>query len=252
MKRHVTSSTNRPREAAAEFRIGVRSVPYLADHGFQDMVVLPGSFYIEMALSVEHEVSKRVPGVVRNIAFHNPIILSAEDTVIKVDVNDRGDGRVEYVFHEAGIEDDGARPNTRQHAAKLEIERNPPAPRRAGADPFSIEAFQARSHAVVDSEQFYKVLRENGNQYGPRFQNVSAIWRDGDQSLGRLALARRHEEVEPHHLHPSLLDAVVQLLAPFIIGGGQDLCTAIDREGRADGPRFPRCAVGPRHAVALG
>ena len=51
MKHLVTLSTDRPLEASAEFRIGVRSVPYLADHGFQDMVVLPGSFYIEMALS---------------------------------------------------------------------------------------------------------------------------------------------------------------------------------------------------------
>ncbi|HTF14475.1 MAG TPA: hypothetical protein VK643_07380, partial [Burkholderiales bacterium] len=46
--------------ASAEFRVGVGSVPYLADHGFQDMVVLPGSFYIEMALSMERELSKRV------------------------------------------------------------------------------------------------------------------------------------------------------------------------------------------------
>ena len=58
----------------------------------------------------------------------------------------------------------------------------------AGTDAFSIEAFQAQSHAVIGSEQFYKTLRENGNQYGPRFQNVSSIWRAGDQSLGRLSV----------------------------------------------------------------
>src|SRR5206468_7679535 len=78
MKHQVTVSTNRPQEAAAEFRIGVRSVPYLADHGFQDMVVLPGSFYVEMALCVEHEISKRLPGIVRNVTFHRPVILSAD------------------------------------------------------------------------------------------------------------------------------------------------------------------------------
>jgi len=64
---------------------------------------------------------------------------------------------------------------------------------RAGTDAFSIEAFQAQSHAVIDSEQFYKALRENGNQYGPRFQNVSSIWRAGAQSLGRLSVAGQHE-----------------------------------------------------------
>src|ERR1700687_755522 len=110
MKHHVTFSTDRPREASAEFRIGVGSVPYLADHGFQDMVVLPGSFYIEMALCVEREVFKRVPNLVRNVTFHNPIILSAEDTVIKVEVSEHGDGRVEYAFYEAGVDDGSARP----------------------------------------------------------------------------------------------------------------------------------------------
>ena len=110
MKHLVTFSTDGPLEASAEFRIGVRSVPYLADHGFQDMVVLPGSFYIEMALCVDRELSKRVPGLVRNVTFHNPIILSAEDTVIKVEVRDHGDRRVEYMFYEAGVEDGSAQP----------------------------------------------------------------------------------------------------------------------------------------------
>ena len=86
---------------------------------------------------------------------------------------------------------------------------------------FSIEAFQAQSHAVIDSEQFYKTLRENGNQYGPRFQNVSSIWRAGDQSLGRLSVARQDGEIEPHGLHPSLLDSMTQLLAPFVMEKGK-------------------------------
>jgi FkbH-like protein/FkbM family methyltransferase len=221
MKHHVTSSTDRPQEASAEFRIGVRSVPYLADHGFQDMVVLPGSFYIEMALCVDREVSKRVPALVRNVTFHNPIILSAEDTVIRVEVSDHGDGRIEYRFYEAGVDDVSARPPARQYAAKLEIDRNPSTSPRACTDAFSIEAFQMQSHAVIASEQIYKTLRENGNQYGPPFQNVSSIWRAGDQSLGRLCVARQHGEIEPHYLHPCLLDSVTQLLAPFIMEKGK-------------------------------
>lgn len=221
MKHLVTFSAARPLEASAEFRIGVRSVPYLADHGFQDMVVLPGSVYIEMALCVDRELSKRVPGLVRNVTFHNPIILSAEDTLIKVGVRDHGDGRVEYTFYEAGIEDGSTRPPDRQYAAKLEIDRNQTTSPGAGTDTFSIEAFQAQSHAVIDSEQFYKTLRENGNQYGPQFQIVSSIWRAGDQSLGRLSVGRQHREIEPHYLHPSLLDSMTQLLAPFIMEKGK-------------------------------
>src|SRR5438552_10054607 len=196
MKHLVSFSTEQPLEASAEFRIGVRSAPYLADHGFQDMVVLPGSFYIDVALVRYRELFKRVPALVRNVTFQNPIILSAEDTTIRVDVRDNGGGPVEYAFYEAGVEVGSARSPGRQYAAKLEIDRNPSTSPGAGREAFSIEAFQAQSHAVIDSEQFYKKLRENGNQYGSRFQKVSATWRAGDQSLGRISVARQVREIE--------------------------------------------------------
>jgi len=221
MKPLVSFSKDRPLVASAEFRIGVRSVPYLVDHGFQDMIVLPGSFYIHLALVGYRELFKRVPGLVRNMTFQTPIILSAEDTVIRIEVRDNGGGPVEYTFYEADVGDGSARPPVRQFAARLEIDRNPSTFPGAGTEPFSIEAFQAQSHAVIDSEQFYKKLRDNGNQYGSRFQNISAIWRTGDQSLGKLSVARQDSEIEAHYLHPILLDSITQLLAPFIMEKGK-------------------------------
>jgi len=249
MKHLVTFSTDRPLEAAAEFRFGVRSVPYLADHGFQDMVVLPGSFYIEMALCVDRELSKRVPGLVRNVTFHNPIILSAEDTVIKVEVRDHGDGRIEFTFYEAGVVDGSAQLNGRQYAARLEIDRNQSTPPRAETGEFSIEAFQAQAHVVIDSEQFYKRLRENGNQYGPRFQNISSIWRASDQSLGRLSVAREHREGGPHYLHPSLLDSMTQLLAPFTMEKGKTFILRSIEKVELTNVNFPDTLWG--HATLL-
>ena len=249
MKHHLNFSTDRPREASAEFRIGTRSIPYLAEHGFQDMVVLPGSFYIEMALCVEHEVFKRVPNVVRNVIFHNPVILSTEDAVIKIEVSEQGNGRIEYAFYEASVEDGSTRSPARRYAAKLEIDRSPSTSARACADAVSIEAFQARSHAMITSEQFYRTLRENGNQYGPHFQNVSSVWRAGDQSLGRLSVARQHGEIEPHHLNPCLLDSVTQLLAPFIMEKGKTfILSAIEKVEGTD-VNFPETLWG--HATLL-
>src|SRR2546425_10338792 len=176
-----------------EFRIGLRSVPYLADHGFQDMVVLPGSFYIEKALSLEGGVPRRI----RNITFQNPIILSSEETIIKLKVEDHGDGPVKYVFYEAGDE---------QCAAALEIDRE--GSTSAGQDGPFIEAFQARGQAVIDSETFYKKLREKGNQYGPGFQRICAIWRTADEVFGKVSVARRNGEIDAR-----LLDSTTQLLA---------------------------------------
>jgi FkbH-like protein/FkbM family methyltransferase len=217
----VLFSKDRPFETATEFRVGIRSVPYLADHGFQDMVVLPGSFYIEMALSLDREISKRAPGLVRRVTFDSPVVLSAEDTVIEIETKDRGDGRVEYTFRETGPRDAGLRPSARRFAAKLEIDRSPSTSSKAGADAFSIETFQAQSRAVIDPDRLYGKLRENGNQYGLSFKNISSIWRAGDQSLGRLSVPHQAREHGRHYLHPILLDSMTQLLAPFVMEKGK-------------------------------
>lgn len=219
-------------EACAECRISVRSLPYLADHAFQDMVVLPGSFYIEMALSVHQELLERAPGVVRNVTFQNPVILSLDDTIIRVEVRNDGGATAEYTFYEAAVENGGA-PLRRQYAVRLEIDRSPSALQESVNESFSIEEFQAQAHDVIDSERFYRKLRDNGNQYGPRFRCVSSIWRAGNQSLGRLSW--RRAESEPHCLHPTLLDSMTQMLAPFMMDGGRTfILRSIERIEIAD------------------
>jgi FkbH-like protein/FkbM family methyltransferase len=218
VKSPVSVSTRRLLEASAEFKVGVSSAPYLADHGFQDLTVLPGAFYIDLALRKERERSHRVPVCVRNVAFHNPIVLSAEDTVIKVEASHLDDGRVEYSFYEAGVKNGRVPPGTRQVAAKLEVETNPPSLGENSALAFSIEALQAQAEPGIGSNQFYGRLRANGNQYGTHFQNVAMIWRARDQVLGKLSVPRPNGS---HVLHPCLLDSITQMLATFILAEGR-------------------------------
>jgi hypothetical protein len=92
---------------------------------------------------------------------------------------------------------------------------------QAGSDPFSVESIKARPHVLIEAERFYPALRANGNQYGPSFQNVSSIWQAGDQAVARLRVPRHDGKSERHCLHPALLDAVTQLLAPFIAERGR-------------------------------
>ena len=211
LKRPVTLTRNRPGETCAEFRIGFRSAPNLADHGFQNMVVLAGSFYLEMARDIDRELTGRVPSLIRNVTFHSPVILGPDDTVIRVDVWELGNGCVGYGFYEASAESDGARHSTRQYAATLEIDRHAVTTPPAGIDPFTIAGFQARAQSVISSDRFYAQLRRNGNQYGPSFQRVVSLWRAGNQSLAGLAAV----------LETSLLDAMTQVLAAIVMERGK-------------------------------
>lgn len=203
-----------------DFRVSIRSMPYLADHALLDMVVLPGSFYVERALCMDHELTKCVPRLVRNVTFQNPVILSTEETVIKVDIRDCGDNRIEYTFYE-DVNDTSAPSAARRYAAKLEIDRNPSMPSRADSKAFPIQTFQAQSHMMMEAERFYRTLCESGNQYGPSFQNISSILRVGNQSLAKLTVGQRDREIEPHVVHPTVLDSITQLLAPFITETGK-------------------------------
>ena len=96
------------REHSAEFSVGVQSLPYLADHGLQGMVVLPGSFFIEMATILHRELFMQTATRIKDIKFITPVILLADDTVIRVDVTDRGTS-VNYRFYEKST-------NARTHA----------------------------------------------------------------------------------------------------------------------------------------
>ena len=78
----VTRSADPSKSALAEFKVGVRSMPCLADHGFHDMTVLPGSIYLEMALCLHVNLFQQVPASLGNVKFQNPVILTEEDTAI--------------------------------------------------------------------------------------------------------------------------------------------------------------------------
>jgi FkbH-like protein/FkbM family methyltransferase len=221
MMQLVNLAADSSQKTSVEFAISIRTSPYLADHGFQGMTVLPGSFYIETALRIDREASGYVSGVVRNASFHNPVILLAEGTALKVDVRVCGEGRVEYTFYETSGEINGAARAVQPYAAKLEIDRNPLTPVASGVEEVSIQTFQTQAHSTMDQERFYGKLRENGNEYGPSFQKVSSIWWTGDQSLGKISVARRHRESASHVVHPGVLDAITQVMAPFVEGRGK-------------------------------
>ncbi|MGH8745061.1 MAG: FkbM family methyltransferase, partial [Burkholderiales bacterium] len=198
-------------EACIEFRAGVGSLPYLADHGFQDMLVLPGSFYLELARRLARERWRRPARALRNVSFDRPIVLGAEDALIRLDVTEHGDGRASCAFREAAGDD----------AARLEIELDAPGAPGPAAGPFSIDAFQAQSDEVLAAERFYAMLRENGNQYGPSFQRVAALWRTAHEALGKISLPPRDGDADAQALHPSVLDALIQVLASLVIDAGR-------------------------------
>jgi FkbH-like protein/FkbM family methyltransferase len=207
--------STRRRIRTAEVRVGLGLLPYLADHAFQNMVVLPGSFCIDTALRLHRDFN--TAATLQGIEFRRPIIFSDKELEIKIDVREIGAGLVEYVFSETTEE---------SWFARLEITNTEPNKIERAA--FSIAEAQAGS--FTEGKNFYDALQRNGNQYGPRFQNLAGVWRSEDWVWGRLAVPCDEAQLGQNGLDPTLLDSFTQLLAAGVIERNQAFALkSIDR-----------------------
>jgi FkbH-like protein/FkbM family methyltransferase len=183
---------------ASTIRLGAE--PYLADHGFQDLTVLPGSVYIEQALRAA-SIAGRPAGRVVRAEFHQPLILAAGETALDLQAEPLSDGVSRYTFCEApsfAMAPEGGRG---EPLATIEV--GPV----AGEVPNA--AVSSPTGVPVEGPQIYAQLRSNGNQYGPRFQSLQALWHNPGQVLARFALP---DDPADSPLHPVLLDSAVQVL----------------------------------------
>ena len=162
--------------------VGVRSCPYLADHGFQDMTVLPGAFFIDFALSAHRERFGDAAITVRNAVFHHPVILFENgDARLSIETTDR-ETCVEHSFGEQTAGEPSTIPRT--PAALLEVH---PLESASGEihSALSVETFQAtvrgRSRGEAAS---MRRSSANGNRYGPVFNFCRRFGDDGDSSTG--------------------------------------------------------------------
>src|SRR5690606_8819171 len=216
-------------EVPAEIRLGLRSVPELADHGFHDMVVLPGSFFVDLALALDELVSGAAQRRALDSVFHNPVILSGkDDVVIGILVRQHEGSRVSYAFFEKQGE---AAVDPARHAAEVRVERLGGS--QAGIAPDPAPSLQDLASPTAGAE-CYDGLRANGNQYGPACQGITALQADRERVLAKID-ASPAGATPFHRSRTRLLDVMAQLLAPLLSGPGKTfILKSIDRIEVAD------------------
>ncbi|MFL6122908.1 type I polyketide synthase, partial [Actinophytocola sp.] len=210
-------------------RLSIRSHPWLADHVVRDQVIFPGTAFVELALRAGDEVGC---DQVVELLLHAPLVLPAEGSVqLQVQVGDpdehdrreitihaRPAGTDTWTKHASGVLGTGA-------AAGDGLTVWPP----AGA-------------AEVDVTEAYDTLAALGVDYGPTFQCLRRVWRDGTATYAEVVLPD-DVPVRGFNLHPALFDACLHALAAADGSDG-------DGEGRL-AFCFARVAVHATGATAL-
>ncbi|MGW4211289.1 SDR family NAD(P)-dependent oxidoreductase [Lentzea sp. NPDC004789] len=167
-------------------RISAQSQPWLRDHAVAGRVLLPATALLEMAV---HAADGRA---LAEFTLHEPLVVSEARTLQiivgedgTVAVHSRGDDGT-WAKHADGVIGDTPEPSD------VDFSAWPP----AGA-------------AVVDVSGLYEDLAGRGYHYGPAFQGLTAVWRQGDDLYAEI-----RPSVEPGRfaVHPALLDAALHAL----------------------------------------
>ncbi|KKK06092.1 SDR family NAD(P)-dependent oxidoreductase, partial [Micromonospora sp. HK10] len=193
-------------------RLTLDRQPWIADHAVTGTVLLPGTAYVDLALHAGHHTGH--PHL-DDLTIETPLILDPDtDLQLQVEVGAPDDaGRRALTIRSHGDGQEWTRHATGALTAT-------PAPAEADPEP---AGWPPATAAPADVTTAYPDLATTGLGYGPAFQGVRAVWRDGDDVHAEIRLPDE-VDVDGYAIHPALLDAALHPLA---------------LTGDADGVRLP-------------
>ncbi|MGW2749158.1 SDR family NAD(P)-dependent oxidoreductase, partial [Streptomyces sp. NPDC001450] len=189
-------------------RLSLRTHPWLRDHAVAGTVLFPGTGFLELALQAGLRVGC---GRVADLTLETPLALSERDGVrVQVAVGGPDDsGRRTVSVHSQADGADAATEDWVRHATGLlDAHGDHEVDHTAGAG--DLESWPPADAAPVPLHGFYERLADEGYAYGPVFQGLRAVWRQGDDVCAEVGLPTDQQgEAQRHGLHPALLDATL-------------------------------------------
>ncbi|MDO0924395.1 SDR family NAD(P)-dependent oxidoreductase [Streptomyces sp. TG1A-8] len=192
-------------------RLSTRTQAWLADHAVHGTVLLPGTAFVELALRAGQEAGC---DLLEELTLEAPLVLPGSGGVqlqLGIGAPD-ATGRRTLTAHARPDGDDDA-PWTRHATAVLT--------RAAAGSPADLTAWPPPHADAVPLEGFYAALAARGYQYGPAFQGLRAVWRQGDAWYAEVVLPEdQHRDAARFGLHPALLDAALHAQLAGVTGDG--------------------------------
>ncbi|MFI1569141.1 type I polyketide synthase, partial [Streptomyces sp. NPDC020490] len=184
-------------------RLSLQSHAWLADHGADGAVLLPGTAFLELAVRAGDEAGC---DHLEELTLETPLPLPERGAVQVQTVVAAPDGSgrrsVSVYARPAGHVDDADAPWTRHASGSL-------APGAAGTGE-ELTQWPPPGAESVDLDGFYDSAAAVGYAYGPAFQGLKAAWRQGTTVWAEVVLApEQASQAGAFGLHPALLDAAL-------------------------------------------
>ncbi|MEY9890109.1 acyl transferase domain-containing protein/NADPH:quinone reductase-like Zn-dependent oxidoreductase/acyl carrier protein [Catenulispora sp. MAP5-51] len=205
----LTTATEVPGTGTTLFtgRIGADTHPWLADHAIGGTVLLPGTAFLELALSAAAATGHRH---VEELTIEQPLRLARPVHLhLVLGAPDPDTGRRPLAIH-SRPEDES---DWSRHAHGFLVAQ---APDELEEREESQNTDTPAGALALPTDDLYQRLKEAGYGYGPAFQGLTGAWRDPESPALYAEItvpAEIASDARRYALHPALLDAVLHTLA---------------------------------------
>ena len=194
----------RPGEHVWFGELSLERFPWMDDHRVQGVAVVPAAAYLEMAIAAAVEEVSELPVVLKRIEMENVLVLKPGiEFEIQTRLEQEVAGIMVFQVH-------SRRKNRKEdwtlHASGT-LQMGGMATPAVKCDEFQRDALQKRALRCLDGQEFYRLQKEHGNQWGPCFQSISRLWQGQDEALSEVTVPNGIKRDLSHYLfHPALLD----------------------------------------------
>lgn len=185
-----------------EVTLAPANLPWLPDHTVLGSVVLPGTAYLDAALSAVRQRSGRAQAGLDSVVFAVPLVVADHDAPITRITVDEPTKRFTVNGRSAHTQLWTAHANGRLVEANLGTKR------------IDVPA-QSANDRVFDGADVYKGLSAVGLSYGPAFQRIQSVRIGAAGCVAQLA-SPESDSVPRHAVHPTLADAALQCIAVLL------------------------------------
>ncbi|GAA4228960.1 hypothetical protein GCM10022254_20340 [Actinomadura meridiana] len=195
---------------------------YLRDHVVLGQVVVPAACYVDLLLALQDEVFGETGRPLADVAIHEPLIVpDGSEVEVLTRLRTEGDGSTVEI-------------SSRAAAGQGEAIERLHVTARIGAATGRLPALSASADALIAAaaaprppgdqaaiDDLYADFDDLGLAYGPQFQRITSLRREGEDVA--VALLRGHRTGIAEYLPPVLLDNVIQSIAGVLDRDGSYL-----------------------------
>lgn len=200
-------------DATATFRVTIseKDTPFVFEHYVSNSIVVPGAFYVEVALEVAHICTeKRVQDIAVAVEFVRPIVLTMGKTY-STDVT----VYTSVPGSPSGILRKGKEVISNFRCHILNDDTN--------MERIDLQHIRQDCDKFQKSEDIYKTLNKLGFSYGEGLQILGDSYNNSTQSLVDINVSDLiWKDIKRTNFHPSILDAMFQTLGILQTGDLED------------------------------